>query len=156
MHCQNLNNSEIKSVFIIKFFNSYRVCKMARNGPGKGQRSLLGGKRRPHGKSILLLPTKILLFNSISVRFCRSVIKLAFIYFLIYLDERLTARFPVTHNALPFFRRHYRKIGSLAKQRILKIYITLIFHRGQAPGTILAMGTINHCMRKRKRKRKFP
>jgi hypothetical protein len=71
MHCQNLNNSEIKSVFIIKFFNSYRVRKMARNGSGKGQRSLLGGKRRPHGKSILLLPTKILLFNSISVRFCR-------------------------------------------------------------------------------------
>jgi hypothetical protein len=28
---------------------------MARNGPGKGQRSVLGGKRGPHGKSKRLL-----------------------------------------------------------------------------------------------------
>jgi hypothetical protein len=86
---------------------------------------------------------------SISVRSCLSVIKLASRHSLSTYDEDLKMFYLC-------FRRHFLKIGSLAKQRILKISTTSTFHRGQALGTILAMVIINHCTRKKKRKRKFP
>lgn len=65
---------------------------MARNGPGKGQRSLLGGKRGPHGKSKLhsfAHPP----FVSASLSCSVQVMKLASMHFMISWNEDLLPDF---------------------------------------------------------------